>query len=210
MQSAESPRTISHQNYTHQPFMSTPKTNKVTDSKSPHRLVQKKSKRRDCTPEYSPPDSETKGTIKERFFTERKEFLKRTNLFSKEENINKNLFNKEYETLGSRQPFGLQSSEPQPRAEPKKKFLSLIEECTNENNSEGYYGQLGSRTTPDSLLSTIFSEINDLSLSKVKLENPERRPVNNNLNSFLVENLAIFFNNLTNSLEDLRKMVINF
>ena len=226
MENIDSPNATSHQYSSDKPFlMSTPKTNKINDSKSPHRIMQKKSKRRDCTPEYSPPDSETKGFIKGKFFTERKDHIKRTNLFDQQQNQHeRNLF-KEFSMVRDtdslfqcstqRQSLNLNpqpTQNPLRNTEPKKKFLSLIEECASEI-PESYYGILGKQTTPDTLLTTVFSDMEDLSLlkSRKSTENPEIRmpnSLNNKLSNFIYENLTVFLKSISLNVSDsLGKMV---
>jgi hypothetical protein len=58
--------------FTNVVILTTPKTNKsIYNSKSPYRQILKKSKKRDCTPEYSPPDGTHK--LLEKAKTENKE-----------------------------------------------------------------------------------------------------------------------------------------
>lgn len=106
----------------------TPTNKFVQNSKSPYRSITKKSKRRDCTPEYSPPESAKK--LNSKYFTEDKpnEIIKK---ISFQERIN------------------------QTEKEPNRKFLNLIEESLNEVN-DMYYGYLGSQATPDIILKNFF------------------------------------------------------
>jgi hypothetical protein len=125
-------------------LLSTPKANKsIQDSKSPLGKIRlKKSKRRECTPAYSP----KKGEEEKKFsLTEKKPkepHQQRLNFEGIEVN----------NTIYPRVSFdGVKETVP------KKKFLSLIEESVNEV-SDNYYGLLGSQTTPDIIFNTIFSE----------------------------------------------------
>jgi hypothetical protein len=110
--------------------MSTPARKDLGNSKSPlANLRLKKSKRRECTPAYSPKsyDLDAKG-----FWTEKKESQRLT--FDQIDNID-NL----HKPKGSRN------------------FLHLIEDSLNEV-TDSYFGHLGSQTTPDTIFKNIFSE----------------------------------------------------
>jgi hypothetical protein len=145
--------------------LSTPKTNK-SSNRSPVRLQKiKKSRRRECTPAYSPPESETKG-----------EKLPLTaQIVSR---------------VGHRLTFDDQEDdfpfqEDQNKTGYKRNFLALIEESLNDV-SESYFGVLSNQTTPDLLYRNIFGD--------EKKENPEivsKRPnmekVLTGLNEILIQ-----------------------
>jgi hypothetical protein len=110
--------------------MSTPARKDLGNSKSPlANLRLKKSKRRECTPAYSPKsyELEAKG-----FWTEKKESQR----LSFDHTDNLDILHK---SKGNR------------------KFLNLIEDSLNEV-SDSYFGHLGSQTTPDTIFKNIFSE----------------------------------------------------
>lgn len=124
-------------------LLSTPKSKRVSikDSKSPllKNVKLKKSKRRECTPVYSPKASED---LQGRHpFTENK---------SQRRGVAAKLCFDEY--VNNDQNF-LNTTGGQP----KKKFLALIEESLNEVG-ENYYGLLGNQTTPDTIFKNIFKE----------------------------------------------------
>jgi hypothetical protein len=129
--------------------LSTPKANRsLLDSKSPlGNLRLKKSKRRECTPAYSPKRSEEEKKFS---LTEKKPKEPHQQRLNFEEiEVNKN--------AGS---IILQEKSQEIT---KKRFLSLIEESVNEV-SDSYYGLLGSQTTPDIIFNSIFSEEKKVSI----------------------------------------------
>jgi hypothetical protein len=172
-----------------QNILSTPKANRsIHDSKSPIGKIRlKKSKRRECTPAYSP----KKGEDEKKFsLTEKKikePHQQRLNFEGFEVN------NSAY----SRVSFdGVKETIP------KKKFLSLIEESVNEV-SENYYGLLGSQTTPDIIFNTIFSEEKKEKNSSTNILHvieatiAEINQKNSNLLSFMRTQIFYFDNSLS-------------
>jgi hypothetical protein len=147
-------------------ILNTPKTNKsIHDSKSPlRRLKLKKSKRRECTPAYSPKFFEEKNEknllhnyantdIKKKdnlFFKEKREQLEfkenehRVNQRLTFEDVNTNNF-----LLNNNNCNDVENP-------PKKKFISLFEDSLNDVN-ENYYGILCSQITPDTIFKTFFN-----------------------------------------------------
>jgi hypothetical protein len=143
-------------------IITTPKTNKsIYDSKSPfRRLKLKKSKRRECTPAYSPklshceknifhhyPNTEKKANENILFKLENKEH------FEKENKVSQRL---SFDDYNSSNLFPNQNCNPCEEP-PKKKFISLIEDSLNELD-ENYYGLLCSQITPDTIFKTIFTD----------------------------------------------------
>lgn len=109
---------------------STPKTNKRALT-TPLKLSKvKKSKRRNCTPLYSPPSL----PVKENIFSNTDSKLHSTLL---------PLFNSI--NLSSNTSF-----------KPKKRFLELIEETLNETN-DNIFSTLTNQPTPDNVFSTLFT-----------------------------------------------------
>lgn len=170
-------------------LLSTPKANKsIQDSKSPIGKIRlKKSKRRECTPAYSP----KKGEDEKKFsLTEKKikePHQQRLNFEGIEVN---NLAYPRVSFDGVKETF------------PKKKFLSLIEESVNEV-SDNYYGLLGSQTTPDIIFNTIFSEekkeknTSSNILHVIEATIAEINMKNSNLLSFMKTQIFYFDNSLS-------------
>lgn len=170
-------------------LLSTPKANKsIQDSKSPIGKIRlKKSKRRECTPAYSP----KKGEDEKKFsLTEKKikePHQQRLNFEGIEVN---NLAYPRVSFDGVKETF------------PKKKFLSLIEESVNEV-SDNYYGLLGSQTTPDIIFNTIFSEekkeknTSSNILNVIEATIAEINMKNSNLLSFMKTQIFYFDNSLS-------------
>jgi hypothetical protein len=170
-------------------LLSTPKANKsIQDSKSPIGKIRlKKSKRRECTPAYSP----KKGEDEKKFsLTEKKikePHQQRLNFEGIEVN---NLAYPRVSFDGVKETF------------PKKKFLSLIEESVNEV-SDNYYGLLGSQTTPDIIFNTIFSEEKKEKNTSANILNvieatiAEINMKNSNLLSFMKTQIFYFDNSLS-------------
>jgi hypothetical protein len=144
--------------------LSTPKINRsINNSKSPFaKLKLKKSKRRECTPAYSP-----KNEMKEtgcHYYTEKKypEYHRLNFDLAENENNRLSFLNCNEGDLVKNLNFAdnqINSIENNNlnNNQPKKKFLSLIEESLNEV-SEIYYGVLGSQTTPDTIFNNIFGD----------------------------------------------------
>ena len=113
--------------------LSTPEKKDFGNSKSPlANLRLKKSKRRECTPAYSPKNKEEKSFG---FWTEK---------------VDKQRLN--FENLEKVELSGNNKA-----SESNKNFLNLIEESLNDV-SDSYFGHLGSQTTPDTIFKNIFSE----------------------------------------------------
>jgi len=144
--------------------MTTPKTNKsIHDSKSPmRRLKLKKSKKRECTPAYSPklfereknlfhfyPNTDKKSNENMLFKEERLDNEYKINQRLSFEDIS---CNNNFNNVNSNYPCNNLPIEP-----PKKKFISLIEDSLNEV-TDNYYGLLCSQITPDTVFKTIFSD----------------------------------------------------
>jgi hypothetical protein len=143
-------------------IMTTPKTNKsIQDSQSPlRRLKLKKSKRRECTPAYSPKLFQGEKNIFHHYANTDKKM--KENIFFKFENKE----NRENERRVSQRltfddvnsnNFFVNNECNVYEEPPKKKFVSLIEESLNELD-ENYYGLLCSQITPDTILKTVFNE----------------------------------------------------
>lgn len=166
--------------------LSTPKTNKsIYDSKSPfhHKIRLKKSKKRECTPAYSPKGN-TEMDLSERNMyypnTDQKNdsFADRFSYENIDQSRMSNLnYPDQYNDNNSKIP--VMSG---------KKFLALIEESLNEVN-DSYFGVLSSQITPDTVFQNIFNEENK------NTKNPEKKSlfgdtIENqiNMNQMLLEN----------------------
>jgi hypothetical protein len=175
--------------------LSTPKVNKsLNDSKSPlAKLKLKKSKRRECTPAYSPKFEEN---IKQGKFclTEKKIKESQRLNFDGIEVDNKN-----------HRLSCLPEKNVHPKTEnPKKNFISLIEESLNEVN-EHYYDFLGSQQTPDVIFRNIFSDEKAfLNSAQSSLNNTFSYEINENAN--LLSNLIP---TLESILEDINNKKVN-
>jgi hypothetical protein len=167
---ASSPVLNSQTNSTYCLLMGTPKTHKsINDSKSPMRKLKlKKSKRRECTPAYSPKMS--KEYIYEGHnyaYTDKKLLFKEND----KENVNMHKVSQrlsfdDISTMNTTQTQinNIPVNIPSTTLNAKKKFLSLIEESLNEVN-DNYYGVLGSQTTPDTIFKTIFNDEKKLNVN---------------------------------------------
>jgi hypothetical protein len=164
-------------------ILNTPKTNKsIHNSKSPfHRLKLKKSKRRECTPAYSPKFYEEKNenNIFHHYAnTDIKTKIHKGNgaLFETKENeykINQRL---SFDDVNSKNLFSeintLSNIAEQPQ---KKKFINLIEDNFNDVN-ENYYGILCSQITPDTVFKTIFASNSEEEIEKKQNKNASIYP----------------------------------
>lgn len=204
-------------------LMSTPKTKSRMnhDSKSP--FILKKSKRRDCTPQYSPPGSSERklcssSSINKNLFYNKCMTEKVSKTTCKSSLLER--FNQEYNFSGKLnfnnvQQINLWASDRPLRPDQEiesltysKKFLTLIEESLNEV-TENYYGVLGSQTTPDPIFKTAFSE--DKSKKRLSVmtfaneENPEKIEIDIDPNfdfSFKIKEIVDkIMTNLRNSIE---------
>ncbi len=144
--------------------MTTPKTNKsIQDSKSPmRRLKLKKSKKRECTPAYSPKFLEEEKNLFHFYANTDKK--SNENMFFKGDRvendykINQRLSFEDISCNNYGNNFNSNNICNNLPVEPrKKKFISLIEDSLNEVN-DNYYGLLCSQITPDTVFKTIFSE----------------------------------------------------
>lgn len=141
------------QNHNQQnPYLSTPKVNRsINNTKSPlGKIKLKKSKRRECTPAYSP--NKANGEYKGGFYhTEKKcaEYQKLNFDMIEVKEVDSSRI-----SILNEGNEGVKNIQSMP---PKKKFISLIEESLNDV-SDSYYGVLGSQTTPDTIFKNIFGE----------------------------------------------------
>lgn len=159
-------------------ILNTPKTNKsIYDSKSPlRRLKLKKSKRRECTPAYSPKfydEQDEKNIFHQHANTDIK---KRDKIFFKDQGENKE---NEYR-INQRLSFddvNVKNLFPQNNTlknfseqTHSKKFITLIEESLNDVN-DNYYGILCSQITPDTIFKTIFTNGSEEEKAKKQYQN---------------------------------------
>lgn len=142
--------------------MSTPKI-KGENSKSPlERIKLKKSKRRECTPAYSPKEEKC------RYDTHLPLTEKKSIDYKDCQRLNFDMIEMKDGLSGKVNHINMEGDHTHP---PQKKFLSLIEESLNEVN-ENYFGVLGSQTTPDTIFKNIFGE------DKERKSTPESHPLN--------------------------------
>jgi hypothetical protein len=142
-------------------YFSTPKGNRSFDnSKSPFGKIKlKKSRRRECTPAYSPKNQNlNKAAI---YHTEKKCSLYSKLDFEISEMDKLSFLNNAQigavDNLIKNENLFTEQNKSNSLLQPKKKFLSLIEESLNEV-SDVYLGVLGSQTTPDTIFNNIFWE----------------------------------------------------
>lgn len=126
-------------------FYATPKLKQsIYNTKSPLRCALKKSRRRECTPEYSPPHS-----------THRLASKCATDLKQSSRVL---IFPDKKQTFSEK--------------EPKNKFLGLIEESINDLN-DNYYGILGSQNTPNIIFRNLFPNREEDGIEESKFVKPD-------------------------------------